>query len=435
VAPSISIAMIVKDESENLAECLDSIRSVADEICIVDTGSLDNTVAIARDHGAKVGVYLWCDDFAAPRNESLRMCTGDWVFVVDADERIAPEDLPRLRELAHGPSDVCYRFTTRNYTNSNTISDFQPCAENDENAQGFAGWYPSTKVRFFPNGRGARFEGKIHELVNASLERQGIRIVDSDVPVHHYPLQRPHERVQAKQELYLRLGHEKVAEDPTNPKAFVELGSQYAETGDFANAAAAYREAARLDSSNPITWKDLGAALYMLGRHDEARRALRVALQLNPEFPDAWRNLGVAYVEGKRWDAAVECFERVRALAPDWQDGPRYLSVALEGAGRLEEAAAMAQKALAANPSSPECLKLYIHQMLRLERRSEAREVLKGLAKTGADNPQIPNAIGELCFYDRDFDEAIAHFQQAAAQDLSAAYNNLGVVYAHLSRY
>ncbi len=153
---SISVAMIVKDESAQLAECLAGVRGIADEICIVDTGSQDDTLDIARQYGAKISVFIWCDDFSAARNESLRLCTGDWVFILDADERIAESDLPEMRALSAGPLDCGYRFVTRNYTKTTTVSEFQPCDGADPMAHGFGGWYPSAKVRLFPNHRGAR---------------------------------------------------------------------------------------------------------------------------------------------------------------------------------------------------------------------------------------------------------------------------------------
>lgn len=432
---SVSLAMIVKDESENLAECLSSVKAIADEICIVDTGSCDDTIEIARRFGAKVHVYLWCDDFAAPRNESLRMCTRDWVFVMDADERLAPEDLPRICALADGPTDCCYRFVSRNYTNTLSVSEFHSCSQDDPYARGFAGWYPSVKVRFFPNHRGAHFEGKVHEVVHASLERQGIRVLDSPVPIHHYPFLRAEGRLREKQELYVRLGHLKVAERPEDPKGFVELGNQYAELHDALNAAAAYRQALKLDPSNPVVLKDLGGVLHMLKRNEEAKHALHLSLELDPGLADAWRNLGVIFVDEKQWDAAVECFEQAVKLNPAWTDGPRYLSVALEGTGRLPEAAQASRQALEANPDSNECLKLYIHQMLRLERRADARRLLAHLTEMRPDNADLYNALGELCFYDNLFEDSMAYFNKAAEKGLSAAHNNLGVVLFRLKRF
>ena len=428
MAGVISIAMIVKDEADHLGDCLRAVEDLADELCIVDTGSRDNTLEIARKFKARISVFLWCDDFSAARNESLRLCTGDWVFVIDADERIAPENIAAIRTLASGPKDCCYRFTTRNYTNSTEVDGFRPCEPGDSYARGFAGWYPSVKIRFFPNAPSARFEGQVHELVTKSMERLGIRILDCDVPIHHYALLKSPEQVRKKQEFYLELGHKKVASQPSEPKGYVELGRQYAEAGDFESAAGAYRAALQRDPSNAEALMNLGAALHAMKRSDEARKSLLLALELDPAMSGAWRNLGVVHVDQKNWDAAIECFERGIATNPQWTEGYRYKSVALEGAGRLAEAADAVRRALEAQPDSRESLRLFTHQMLRLEQRGRARGVLQGIIDAGSATAAIHNTLGELYFYDKLTSEACAHFRIAGEMGFVPAYNNLGVV-------
>ncbi|NUM53548.1 MAG: tetratricopeptide repeat protein [Candidatus Hydrogenedentes bacterium] len=428
MASSIALAMIVKNEEDQLADCLASVKDIVNEICIVDTGSTDYTLEVARSFNAKIGLFLWSDDFSAMRNESLRICTSDWIFVLDADERVAKDDLPRLKALAKGAHDCCYRFTTRNYTNNTAVADFQPCEPGDPNAKGFTGWFPSVKVRFFPNRRNAKFQGKVHELVNQSLEQQGIRVLDCPVPIHHYNLLKKADRLREKQEHYLKLGHQKAAANPNDPNAFIELGAQYADVGDWSNAAASYRQALKLDGRNAVALRDLGGALHMLKRPDEAKQALRLSIEIDPKQPAAWRNLGVVLAEEKQWDAAIDCFRKALALDPKWPDAHRYLSVAIEGAGRLEEAAAESRAGLEQNPTDGESLKLYIHQMLRLGLRPAARTVLLGLIDRGAKSADVFNALAELFFYDNLFEDSKKYFLLAAQAGLPAAYNNLGVV-------
>jgi glycosyltransferase involved in cell wall biosynthesis len=97
--PRLSVCMIVKNEERFLAQCLASLKDIADELIVIDTGSTDRTVEIAREHGAQVGYFEWCDDFAAARNASLAPATGDWILFLDADEELSPaekENLPTL---------------------------------------------------------------------------------------------------------------------------------------------------------------------------------------------------------------------------------------------------------------------------------------------------------------------------------------------------
>ena len=97
--PLLSVAMIVKNEAHCLAACLDSVHDIADEILIGDTGSTDDTVAVAREYGAKILSIPWQDDFSAARNAVLAEATGDWLLHVDADEVVDPDGARRIREI------------------------------------------------------------------------------------------------------------------------------------------------------------------------------------------------------------------------------------------------------------------------------------------------------------------------------------------------
>ena len=80
--------MIVKNEEQNLRGCLESVKPFVDEIIIVDTGSTDGTIAIAKEFEAKIISFQWTEHFSEARNESLKHATGNWIFCLDADERL-----------------------------------------------------------------------------------------------------------------------------------------------------------------------------------------------------------------------------------------------------------------------------------------------------------------------------------------------------------
>ena len=112
--------MIVKNEELNLAKCLMSVKPVADEIIVVDTGSTDKTKAIASALGAKVFDFPWTNDFSEARNYSLSKASGDWILVLDADEMVSPLDHDKLKKLINRKAEkrVAYTMVTRNYTRS-----------------------------------------------------------------------------------------------------------------------------------------------------------------------------------------------------------------------------------------------------------------------------------------------------------------------------
>jgi glycosyltransferase involved in cell wall biosynthesis/Tfp pilus assembly protein PilF len=146
----VSLCMIVKNEERFLAECLESVKDIVDEINIVDTGSTDRTVEIARQYGAKIEFRDWRNDFAWARNESLKMATRRWTLVLDGDEELEVESAALVRSLRTTPAG-----TAAVYINIvNTIDD-----------SAGAGTMSHRLIRIFPTTPLLRYGGVIHEAV------------------------------------------------------------------------------------------------------------------------------------------------------------------------------------------------------------------------------------------------------------------------------
>jgi glycosyltransferase involved in cell wall biosynthesis len=95
--PFISLCLIVRDEEASLHQCLDSVQGAYDELIVVDTGSTDRTVEIAREFGARIKGFEWGDDFSAARNHACSLARGTWIVMIDGDECLAPAGIgPRL---------------------------------------------------------------------------------------------------------------------------------------------------------------------------------------------------------------------------------------------------------------------------------------------------------------------------------------------------
>ena len=99
----ISACYIVKNEEKKLPRSIESLKSAVNELIVVDTGSTDNTIEIAKSYGAKVIESTWQDDFSAPRNIAIENATGDWIIFLDADEFFAYPDKVRaaIEKLSH----------------------------------------------------------------------------------------------------------------------------------------------------------------------------------------------------------------------------------------------------------------------------------------------------------------------------------------------
>lgn len=164
--PTISVCMIVKNEEKDLPRLLSSIKTLADEVIIVDTGSEDGTVEIAQRFGAKVYHFEWCDDFAAARNESLRHATKDYILWLDADDEVPQGSIPLIKEHL------------RKCRNS---AVFLKLRSIEGNRPGFE----AMQLRMFPNHRGVQFEGRIHEQAIHSINRKSMASGFCAATIHH----------------------------------------------------------------------------------------------------------------------------------------------------------------------------------------------------------------------------------------------------------
>jgi tetratricopeptide (TPR) repeat protein len=109
----LSLSMIIRDEATRLESCLASLAGFVDEMVVIDTGSRDDSVAIARRLGATVHELAWPGDFAPARNRALEVVRGDWVLVLDADERLRPEAREPLRRLMAEPDALVITLLRR----------------------------------------------------------------------------------------------------------------------------------------------------------------------------------------------------------------------------------------------------------------------------------------------------------------------------------
>ncbi|MEE2657239.1 MAG: glycosyltransferase [Candidatus Latescibacterota bacterium] len=310
--------MIVRDEAAHLQRCLTSIRGLVDEIVIVDTGSSDDSVAVAQRHDARVFHFEWADDFSAARNFGLDRARGRWILCLDCDEVVAEGDHGALRLAIRGSADA-YRITTRNYSEESDRASWTACdGVYVEQEKTYSGWFPTTKVRLWRRRKTTRFQGAVHELVEPSLQVAGAVIVDCVVPVHHYG----YVEKQRQSDRYLELGERKVAESPDDLRAHFELAIAYRDAGRLDDALE-YIERVRAAASRDVLYLDpehvelvYGDVLDRLGCLEEAAAAYRTIIELFPQSFQAYNNLGSLYSRQGQFVDAADAYEKGLALAP-----------------------------------------------------------------------------------------------------------------------
>ncbi|HEY9667173.1 MAG TPA: glycosyltransferase family 2 protein [Coleofasciculaceae cyanobacterium] len=142
--PVLSLCVIAKNERENLSRCLASVKPYVDEMIVVDTGSEDETPEIARQYGAKVISFEWCDDFAAARNYSISKASGDWILVLDADEELVILSEYFKERLALHPELLAYSIIRTEVNNTEEMA-------------------PLHTIRLFRNSLEIRYINRFHE--------------------------------------------------------------------------------------------------------------------------------------------------------------------------------------------------------------------------------------------------------------------------------
>jgi tetratricopeptide (TPR) repeat protein len=265
----VSLCLIVKNEETNLPACLGSAADLVHEIIVVDTGSTDHTREVAARLGARVFDFAWCDDFAAARNETLRHATGDWIFWLDADDRVDEENRRRLRTLFAGlkNENIAYMMQCRCPSKSGTTV--------------------VEHARLFRNHPAIRWQHRIHEQIVPAVQRLGGSVQATDVVIQHagYQDEALHQRKLERNLRLLQLAH---ADAPDDPWTLLNLGQNYLAFGRAVEALPLLRRS--LERSQPgdfyvrKLYGQLARGYHQLGQRQEAVAICRAGLARYPDF-------------------------------------------------------------------------------------------------------------------------------------------------------
>lgn len=167
---TLSLCMTVRDEAPLLPKFLEALKGAYDELCVVDTGSQDGSMALLRDAGAKITQFAWADDFSQARNASLQMARGDFILVLDPDEIVQPGFAQELRELIADPFMGAATVRLRNHLEHGHLHE-------------------SDVLRLFRRDFGAAYRYRIHEeittAVQAALISRNLNIGALKTPIVH----------------------------------------------------------------------------------------------------------------------------------------------------------------------------------------------------------------------------------------------------------
>jgi tetratricopeptide (TPR) repeat protein len=375
--PRVALSMIVRNEAATLRRCLDSVRGVVQEMVIADTGSADDTAALARSYGARVVDAPWDNDFAAARNRALEAVQSDWVLSLDADEVLDPAAGAAIAALTAAPELAGYQVTIRNYLASldERIWD-RPAQRNDFRlpaAQAYPAYVDHENVRLFRRDPQVFFVGRVHESVGPSLEQAGLPLGPASFRIHHFGLAADPATRARKNLLYRELGRQKVQELPQNAQAHLELGLVELDNfGHLAEALSCFQRACRRNPRLGVAWFFAGVTHLRREEYREALRCLRQAEQVGHATQAVAEAAGDAHYNRAEFPAAARAYRQALGRADYSAAIASKLGLALARAGAVEEGLENARQALARRPDCGELHDRLILLLAWLERLPEA---------------------------------------------------------------
>ncbi|MBU2621296.1 MAG: glycosyltransferase [Proteobacteria bacterium] len=293
--PTISCVMIVKNEEAFLDKCLLSVKDWVDEIIIVDTGSEDDTVKIARHFTDKIYFHPWEGSFSKARNQAMQYATGDWIFQIDGDEEMMESNGELLRDVvaSAGNADAFLVTLISTYANGRKTA-----RHNFE--------------RLFRNNGVIHYESIVHnQVVGQTCTKP------SKIEIMHYGYSVDDKKANEKFIRTTELLKKQIAEDPDNPKPHHYLSASYMSHALFRDCIAEAEKAVELaekigDEHSLYLWSRHNAAMsyYYLGDMENARRHALRTLEKFDGHMDSYHVLTLVSAEQGDWNAVLQYGEK-----------------------------------------------------------------------------------------------------------------------------
>lgn len=306
IGSRISQCMIVKNEEQNIERALSWGKDIMWEQIVVDTGSTDRTVELARKLGAKVLFFQWIDDFAAAKNFAVSQAKGDWIAFLDADEYLSPEGVKKAKVLL---DDLLK-------------SDFDGIAANWQNLDQEGNVFAAgTQTRFFRNAPNIRYCRRIHEYLT-DLSGGQLKIGDAtqEIAIYHTGYQGKGFEEKKKSKRNYKLILEELKENPDDAEMMGYMGDEYYNDGDMEEAEKWLCKAIshmsdqleNYDQRSAFTFTRLMAILAKREGicQEDIESVYRQAVKLLPQEPDFDYIFGRYFAETGQAACSVEYLEK-----------------------------------------------------------------------------------------------------------------------------
>lgn len=366
--------MIVKNEEIALPECLKSVKGVVDEMVVLDTGSSDRTPEIAKKFGAKVHNYEWCNDFSAARNQSLKYATGNWILVLDADEVLAPEIVPTLKQVIKqdsylvinlvrqevGANQSPYSLVSRLFRHHPDIYFSRPYhAMVDDSVAQILHREPQWQVSYLNE------VAILHKGYQQSAIAAKDKFAKAQAAMAGFLALHPDDSYACSKlgALYVETGkvtqgiellERGLTSEIVNPQILYELhyhlGIAYSRLSNLESAIAHYQAALQLNIDSILklgAYNNLGNLKRLTGDLIEAKTAYEMALQIDPKFVAGYYNLGMTLKALGYLKEAIAAYQQAIDLNSNYAEAYQNLGVVLMKLGKVPESLAAFSRAIA----------------------------------------------------------------------------------------
>jgi tetratricopeptide (TPR) repeat protein len=414
-AARLTVAMIVRNCAEELTATIASVRAIADEIVVLDTGSTDDTLLAASQPKVAAHRRSWDDDFSAARNACLGRTTGDWILWLDAGETLEPEAAAELRAFVETANpELAYELNV-------TLPS----------APGQLGSEQIARVRLHPRREGLRFAGRVRERLDESLAALEMHIESLPIVIHRGAADFDVAVKTNKAQRNIRLADLELAEHGPSAARHNVLGEAFQSLADHVRAAQHYRRALDLAERGS---RDHLESLYGLltcldGVTSDRSDQLSLCMLALEHFPlDAQLLVALGgYLQALgQTELAVRSFDlafrhgqiepRIWHLPDIRQIAASCAATVLMQAREDEQARTLLEAAVTIYPQSTRLALQLVDLHVRNRRRSEALSVVAGFASP-ADRERLSAAVRGACLAQQDNWEEAADLLQAAVLD------------------
>jgi glycosyltransferase involved in cell wall biosynthesis/Flp pilus assembly protein TadD len=420
----VSLTMIVKNEEHNLGDCLQSVADLVDEIVIADTGSSDGTKEIARQFGAKVVEFPWVNSFSAARNEALRHATGDWIFWMDADDRLDEANRRKLQEVFAGlPNGRLLGYNMKVSCLPGPDQESPTVVDH---------------IRLFPNHAQIRWKYRIHEQILVAIRKLGGTVEWTDVTVQHVGYQDAdvHRRKGDRNFALLQLDYQ---DDPDDPYTLFNLGNMYHEYKRYDEAIDLLTKSLRRsEPSDSIVRKLYSLIAQCRVGLAEYEAAVSMCREGRTYYPNDIELLfvesGVLHKLGDR-PGAVACLQRLRISHDDPHFGSvntglrsmacNSLGVLFMEMGQFQESEQSFRQAIAEASNYLNAWLGLADLYLKQQRLLEVEEIIQRLGQKPTARLEKTILQAQLCLARKAFAEARSIIEQVIQQAPQSVFARL----------